>query len=385
MTTRPVTAAGSAVAPLLLVAALFLGCGAKPAGPAAGPVEVGVITVRTTPVTLTRDLPGRTSAFRVAEVRARVNGIVIKRLFVEGSDVKEGQRLFLLDPAPSQAALDGAQAAQARAEATLANARLLAERAAELLKDNAVSRQENDAAVAALKTAEADVAATRAAEQLARINLGYTAVTSPVSGRIGRSAVTEGAFVQASQATLLATVQQLDPVYVDIPQSTTELLALRRDLESGRLQAAGQGQARVRLLTDDGREYGQAGALQFADVSVDPGTGSVVLRALFPNPKGELLPGMFVRARLEEGISPEALLVPQVGVTRDQKGMPVALVVTPDRKVERRQLTTDRAVGDAWLVTAGLKAGEQVIVEGLQKVRPGAQVNPVPASGVKQP
>jgi membrane fusion protein (multidrug efflux system) len=383
--TRPLAVAGSAVAPLLLVAALGLACGAKPAAPAAGPVEVGVITVRPTPVTLTRDLPGRTSAFRVAEVRARVNGIVTRRLFVEGSDVKEGQRLFLLDPAPFQATVDGAQAAQARAEATLANARLLAERAAELLKDNAVSRQENDAAVAALKTAEADVAAARAAEQLARINLGYTAVTSPVSGRIGRSAVTEGAFVQASQATLLATVQQLDQVYVDIPQSTTELLALRRDLESGRLQAAGQGQARVRLLTEDGHEYGQAGALQFADVSVDPGTGSVVLRALFPNPKAELLPGMFVRARLEEGISPEALLVPQVGVTRDQKGMPVALVVTPDRKVERRQLTTDRAVGDAWLVTSGLKAGEQVIVEGLQKVRPGAQVNPVPASGVKQP
>lgn len=369
---------------LLAATALLAACGGKSgAPPASGPVEVGVVTVTPTPVTLTRELPGRTSAFRVAEVRARVNGIVLKKLFVEGSDVKEGQRLFLIDSAPYEAALDGARAALARAEANQANARLQGQRYADLVEDKAVSRQEYDTAMAAQKSAEADVAAARAAEQTARINVGYTAVTAPVSGRIGRAAVTEGAYVQAAQATLLATVQQLDPVYVDVTQSTDEVLKLRRDLESGKLQGAGKGQARVRLVTGDGREYAEAGTLQFTDVTVDPGTGSIALRALFPNPKGELLPGMFVRARLEEGVSPQALLVPQVGVTRDQKGVPVALVVNAEKKVERRQLVTDRAVGDAWLVTDGIKAGEQVIVEGLQKVRPGALVNPVPAGGVK--
>jgi membrane fusion protein, multidrug efflux system len=380
---RPASALRRAVPPLLLAAVAVAACSRKPAGPPAqsAPIEVGVVTVTPTPVTLTRELPGRTSAFRVAEVRARVNGIVLKRLFTEGSDVKEGQKLFLIDPAPYQAALDGAKAALARAQANVANARLQAERNADLVKDNAVSRQEYETAMASLKTADADVAAARAAEQTARINLGYTTVTSPVSGRIGRSAVTEGAYVQAGQATLLATVQQLDPVYVDLTQSTSEVMKLRRDLESGKLQSAGNGRAKVRLVTEDGREYGQEGALQFADVTVDPSTGSIALRALFPNPKGELLPGMFVRARLDEGVNPQALLVPQTGVTRDQKGLPTALVVNSEKKVERRQLVTDRAVGDAWLVTAGVKPGEQVIVEGLQKVRPGALVNPVPATG----
>ena len=365
----------------LAVTALLAACGGKGAAPVTtAPVEVGVVTITPRSVTLTRDLPGRTSAFRVAEVRARVNGIILKRLFTEGSDVKEGQRLFAIDAAPYQAALDGARAALARAEANQANARLQGDRYADLVKDGSVSQQEYESSTAALKSGEADVASARAAEQTARINLGYTAVVSPVSGRIGRAAVTEGAYVQAGQATLLATVQQLDPIYVDVTQSTAEVLRLRRDLEDGRLQAAGQGLARVKLVTEDGREYPLAGTLQFADVSVDPGTGSIGLRALFPNPKGELLPGMFVRARLEEGVSPQALLVPQVGVTRDQKGLPVALVVNAEKKVERRQLVTDRTIGDAWLVTEGLKAGDQVIVEGLQKVRPGAQVNPVPAA-----
>ncbi len=365
----------------LAVTALLAACGGKGAAPVTtAPVEVGVVTITPRSVTLTRDLPGRTSAFRVAEVRARVNGIILKRLFTEGSDVKEGQRLFAIDAAPYQAALDGARAALARAEANQANARLQGDRYADLVKDGSVSQQEYESSTAALKSGEADVASARAAEQTARINLGYTAVVSPVSGRIGRAAVTEGAYVQAGQATLLATVQQLDPIYVDVTQSTAEVLRLRRDLEDGRLQAAGQGLARVKLVTEDGREYPLAGTLQFADVSVDPGTGSIGLRALFPNPKGELLPGMFVRARLEEGVSPRALLVPQVGVTRDQKGLPVALVVNAEKKVERRQLVTDRTIGDAWLVTEGLKAGDQVIVEGLQKVRPGAQVNPVPAA-----
>ena len=363
---------------------LLAACGSgSPPPPPPGPVEVGVVTIAAAPLTLTRELPGRTSPFRVAEVRARVNGIVQKRLFAEGSDVREGQKLFLIDPAPYEAAHDGARATLARAEATLANVRVQAQRHAELIKTNVVSQQDHDNAMASLKTAEADVAAARAAEQAARINLGYTTVTAPVSGRIGRSAVTEGAYVQASQATLLATVQQIDPIYVDLTQSADEVLRLRRDLQSGKLQGAGKGQARVRLVTDDGREYTHPGTLQFTDVTVDPGTGSVTLRALFPNPGGELMPGMFVRARLDEGVNPRALLVPQVGVTRDQKGLPVALVVNAERKVERRQIVTDRAVGTAWLVTEGLASGDQVIVEGVQKVRPGALVNPVPASGSK--
>ena len=380
MTIRPRFIRFLQAAPLAFLAA----CGSRPsAPPPAGPVEVGVVTITPAPLTLTRELPGRTSAFRVAEIRARVNGIVQKRLFAEGSDVKEGQKLFLIDPAPYEAALDGARATLARAEATLGNARVQATRHAELIRTNVVSQQDHDNAMASLKTAEADVAAARAAEQAARINLGYTTVTTPVSGRIGRSAVTEGAYAQASQATLLATVQQIDPIHVDLSQSADEVLRLRRDLESGKLEGAGKGKARVRLVTDDGREYAHAGTLQFTDVSVDPGTGSIMLRALFANPKGELLPGMFVRARLDEGVKPNALLVPQVGVTRDQKGLPVALVVNSEKKVERRQIVTDRAVGNAWLVTDGIRPGEQVIVEGVQKVRPGALVNPVPASGSK--
>jgi membrane fusion protein (multidrug efflux system) len=370
---------------LALAATALAACGRKiGAAPAPGPVEVGVVTLAPTAVTLTKELPGRTSAYRVAEVRARVNGIVLKRLFVEGSDVREGQPLFAIDPAPYQAALEGAKAQLARAEATAANARLQAERYGELVAENAVSRQEYDNAMAALKASEADLAAGRAAVQSAQISLGYTTVTSPVSGRIGRSAVTEGAYVQQSQATLLATVQQLDPVYVDLTQSSAEALRLRRDLESGVLQGAGPGKAKMRLVLEDGREYPQAGTLQFADVTVDPGTGSIALRAVFPNPRSELLPGMFVRGRLDEGVKPDAILVPQQGVTRDQKGLPTALVVNAENKVERRQLDTDRAIGDAWLVTAGLKAGERVIVEGLQKVRPGVEVKAVPAASARQ-
>jgi membrane fusion protein (multidrug efflux system) len=365
--------------------ALLAGCDKKPAAKAqTGPVEVGVVTLAPTAVTLTSELPGRTSAYRVAEVRARVNGIVQKRLFVEGSDVKEGQRLYLIDPAPYQAALAAAKAQLARAEATVASARMQAQRYTELVAENAVSKQEFDNAVAALKASEADVAAGRAAVQSAHINLAYTTVTSPVSGRIGRSAVTEGAYVQQAQATLLATVQQLDPLYVDLTQSTSEVMRLRRDLAAGKLQGAGRDAAKVRLVLEDGREYSVPGALQFADVTVDPGTGSITLRALFPNPRRELLPGMFVRARLEEGVNPRALLLPQQGVTRDQKGQPTVLVVNAEDKVERRRIVTERAIGDAWLVSSGLEAGDRVIVEGLQKVRPGVDVKPVPAGGAKQ-
>jgi membrane fusion protein (multidrug efflux system) len=367
---------------LSLLLATLASCGrggAKATAPSA-PVEVGVVTLASSSVPLTKELPGRTSAFRVAEVRARVNGIVQRRLFKEGSDVREGQPLFQIDAAPYVAALEGAKAQLARAEATAASAKVSAERFTDLVSHNAVSQQEYDNAMAALKAGEADVAAARAAVRAAQINVGYTTVTSPLSGRIGRSAVTEGAFVQQSQATLLATVQQLDPVYVDLTESSVEALRLRHAQAEGKLKSAGKEQATVRLVLEDGREYATPGSLQFTDVTVDPSTGSIGLRALFPNPRGELLPGMFVRARLEEGVSPDALLVPQQGVTRDQKGLPTALVVNAEQKVERRPITTERAVGDAWVVTAGLKAGDRVIVEGLQKVQPGATVTAVPAT-----
>ena len=341
----------------------------------ARPVEVGVVTLKAEPVTLTTELPGRTSAYRVAEVRARVNGIVQKRLFTEGSDVKEGARLFLIDPAPYQASLESARAALLRAEATVTAARAKAERYGKLIQYHAVSQQEHDEAVAAAKGAEADVAAGRAAQTTARINLQYTNVTAPLSGRIGRAEVTEGAYVQQSTATLLATIQQLDPMYVDLTWSSAEALRLRRQLESGKLQNR-DGKTNVKLLLEDGREYGVPGTMQFADVTVEPTTGSITLRALFPNPRRELLPGMFVRARLEEGTAADSILVPQRGVTRNQSGEATALVVNAQNKVERRQFKTARAIGDSWLVADGLKAGDRVILEGLQKVRPGAVVVP---------
>ncbi|HEY6559459.1 MAG TPA: efflux RND transporter periplasmic adaptor subunit [Polyangiaceae bacterium] len=344
----------------------------------ARPVEVGVVTLKTEPVTLTTELPGRTSAYRVAEVRARVNGIVQKRLFTEGSDVKEGARLFLIDPAPYQASFESARAMRMRAEATVAAASAKAERYGKLIQHHAVSQQEYDEAVAAAKGAEADVAAGRAAEKTARINLQFTNVTAPLSGRIGRAEVTEGAYVQQSTATLLATIQQLDPMYVDLTWSTSDALRLRRQLESGKLKNK-DGETNVKLLLEDGRDYGVPGTMQFAGVTVDPTTGSITLRALFPNPRRELLPGMFVRARLEEGTVSDGLLVPQRGVTRNQTGQATALVVNAQNKVERRQFQTARAVGDAWLVNEGFKPGDRVIVEGLQKVRPGATVVPTAA------
>lgn len=356
------------------------GAHANPAAPP--PAEVGIIVIQPHSVSLTRELPGRTSPIRVAEVRARVNGIVLKRLFQEGTDVKEGQPLFRIDAAPYQATLESARAQIARAEATLASAKSLSERYEKLLQTNAVSKQEYDDAVAKAKAAQADLAAARAAVKSASINVDYTEVKAPIAGRIGRSDVTEGAYVQAAQATLLATIQQLDKVYVDLTWSAPELLKLRRSLEAGELQ--GPKEAKVTIVFEDGREYSEPGALQFADVTVDQTTGSISLRAIFPNPKGELLPGMFVRARIEEGVRNDALLVPQRAVTRDQQGNPVALVVGKDGKVERRQLATDRAVGDNWLVTKGIAPGDQVIVEGLQKARPGSVVKPVPAQQPKQ-
>lgn len=362
---------------------LAAGCAKKAPAPATPPpVEVGVITITTQPVTLTRELPGRTSAFRVAEVRARVSGIVLKRLFTEGADVREGWPLYQIDPAPYQAALDSARAALARAEANAASTRLHEQRSKQLLADKAISQQDYDNALAGLQAGDADVAAAKAAVQTAQINLGYTSVTSPVSGRIGRSQVTEGAYVQAGAATLMATVQQLDPLYVDLAQSSTEVLRLRRAFAEGKLQRTDSGEARVQLLLDDGRVYAEEGALQFSDVTVEPSTSSITLRAIFPNTKGELLPGMFVRARLAEGSAPDAILVPQFAVTRNAQGEAIALVVGKDSKVEPRVVQTPRAVGNQWLVSAGLAAGDQVIVENLQRVRPGSTVKPVPATNV---
>jgi len=362
-----------------LAAALAVtGCHhAAPAPPAPVAVEVGIVVLAPSSVSLTRELPGRVSAFRVAEVRARVNGIVLKRCFTEGSDVKAGQRLFELDSAPYRAALASARAQRAHAEAAMVTARLQAQRESELVDSHAVSKQEYDNAVATQKATEAEVEAGKAAVEAAAINLGYTTVTSPVSGRIGRSVVTEGAYVQATQATLLAVVQQLNPVYVDVTQSSVELLRLRRELEAGALHGAGQDGARVALVLEDGSAYDQSGKLQFSDVTVDPTTGSVTLRALFPNPKGVLLPGMFARARFDQAVDPEALLVPQRAVSRDQKSQPTVMVVGAEDKVEIRTIETSQVYNGFWLVTSGLHPGDRVIVDGLQKVRSGAKVKPV--------
>jgi membrane fusion protein (multidrug efflux system) len=346
---------------------------------AAGPVEVAVVTLQPTSVTLTRELPGRVAARRVSEVRARVDGIIEARLFTEGSDVVEGQELYRIEAAPYQAQLAAAKANLARAEAARASAKLIAERDEALLKSNAVSREVQQNSQAALAAAAAEVAASQAAVKSAAIDLQYTTVTAPIAGRIGQSELTEGAYVQRSTATLMTTIQQLDTVYVYITQSSVELLRLRRALESESLQRAGEA-TELTLLLEDGREYTEVGTLDFAGATVDESTGSVSLRAVFSNPRRELLPGMFVRARIEQGTRPNSLLVPQRGVTRDAKGHAIALVVNSANVVERRELVTEHAVGNAWLVSEGLVAGDRVIVDGVQKVRPGAEVLVVEAT-----
>src|SRR5512141_1055626 len=346
---------------------------------ASAPVpEVATVKVSMESVALTTELPGRTSAYLVAEIRPQVNGIIQKRLFTEGSHVRAGQVLYQIEPAPFQAALENAKAAVAKAEANLHATRSRAERFKELLPEHAVSQQDYDDAAATLKQTEADIEYWKAMVQTARINLGYTRITAPVSGRSGKSNVTEGALVTAQQPAPLSTIQQLDSVYVDVPQSTTEMLRLKRSLEGGRLNQGGAGQKKVKLLLEDGSAYPLTGTLQFQDVTVDPTTASVNLRIVFPNPEGVLLPGMFVRAVVREGIKEKAILIPQQSVSRDPKGNPVALVVDPGDKVAQRMLTLDRAIGDKWLVTAGLGSGDRVIVEGMQKVRPGASVKVVP-------
>ena len=345
-------------------------------GPPKAPPQVGVVTLVQQSVTLTTELPGRTSPYRIADVRPQVSGVLQKRLFVEGDDVQAGQQLYQIDPALYQAAYDSALAMLAHANAEMASAKALADRYKELGPTNAVSKQDYDNAVASQLQAQADIESGQAAVETAHINLVYTKVLSPITGRTGIS-VTEGALVTANQTTVLVTVQQLDPIYVDIPQSTALLIRLRRELASGQIKSGDKNQAPVTLTLEDGSQYDQPGLLQFAETTVDQSTGSVILRAIVPNPQKLLLPGMFVTARLEEGVSENAILVPQQGVTHNAKGEPTALIVTPDNKVELRVIKTDRAIGDKWLVSDGLHAGDQVIVDGLQKVQPGATVAPV--------
>lgn len=352
-----------------------LGCRKAPA-PRMVP-EVSVQTLATERAVLTTELPGRTSAFLVAEIRPQVNGLILKRLFQEGSEVRAGSVLYQIDPAPYRAALDQAKATLAAAEVSLPSIRSRAERTKGLVGIHAVGQQEADEAEAAYQKALAGVASAKAAVESARINLAHTPITAPISGRIGASGVTVGALVTAYQATALATVQQMDPIYVDVTQSSSDLLKLRRSLENGRLKSS-DGARKVRLFLEDGTPYPLEGKLQFRDVTVEPSTGAVTLRMVFPNPKQILLPGMFVRAVVEEGVDSRAILAMQQGVTRDVKGNATALVVNPAGVVEQRVLTVDRAVGNKWLVTGGLFAGDRLIVEGLQKVKPGMTVKAVP-------
>ncbi|MDZ3995683.1 toluene efflux RND transporter periplasmic adaptor subunit TtgA [Pseudomonas sp. Teo4] len=362
-----VTALVSAVA----LATLLSGCKKEEAAPAAQAPLVGVVTIQPQAFTLTSELPGRTSAYRVAEVRPQVNGIILKRLFKEGSDVKEGQQLYQIDPSVYEATL-------ANAQANLQATRSLAERYKQLVDEQAISKQEYDDANAKRLQAEASL-------KSAQIDLRYTKVLAPISGRIGRSSVTEGALVSNGQSNAMATIQQLDPIYVDVTQSTAELLKLRRDLESGQLQKAGDNAAKVQLVLEDGSLFKQEGRLEFSEVAVDETTGSVTLRAIFPNPEHTLLPGMFVHARLQAGVNSNAILAPQQGVTRDLKGAPTALVVNQENKVELRQLKASRTLGSDWLIEEGLNPGDRLITEGLQYVRPGVEVKVGEATNVKKP
>lgn len=335
--------------------------------------EVGVVTLKSAPLQITTELPGRTSAYRIAEVRPQVSGIILKRNFEEGSEIKAGVSLYQIDPATYQAAYDSAKGDLAKAQASANIAQLTLKRYQKLLGTKYISQQDYDTALADSQQANASVTAAKAAVETARINLAYTKVTSPISGRIGKSSVTEGALVTSGQASALATVQQLDPIYVDVTQSSNDFLRLKQELAEGKLKQE-NGKAKVKLVTNDGITFPQEGSLEFSDVTVDQTTGSITLRAIFPNPDKTLLPGMFVRAQLEEGTNPNALLVPQQGVTRTPRGDASAMVIGKEDKVEVRNITATQAIGDKWLVTSGLKDGDRVIVTGLQKVKPGVQV-----------
>lgn len=374
-------------------AALFVGllalaaCGKGPqsGGPLhAGPPEVAVTVMQPAPVVLTQELPGRTSPWLVAEVRPQVSGIIKKRFFVEGADVKEGEVLYEIDPEPYRAAYASAKAGLAKAEANVTSIRSKVERYKELAPIDAVSRQDYDDASGQLQQTLADIEANKAAVETARINLAYTRVTAPISGRIGRSNVTVGALASVNQLNAFATIHQLDPIFVDVTESSANWLQLRRNIATGRVKNEGPGQTRVKLLLEDGTPYPLEGTLKFSEVAVDQTTGSFVLRVVFPNPERILLPGMYVRAIVQEGVAERAIVVPQQAVSRDPKGNAIALIVDDSGKVAPRILTIDRALGDKWLVASGLAGGDRVIVEGLQKVRPGVPVKIVPSgSGPK--
>lgn len=384
-----------AVATILFTGLFLSSCKPKAAAPPpSGPAEVGVVTLAQEKVVLTTELPGRTSAYLVAEIRPQVNGLIQSRSFQEGTMVKAGDVLYQIDPAPYQAAYEQAKAALVTAQADLVTAesnlpaiRSRAERLKGLVEINAVAKQDYDDASASLRQAEANLAArkasveiSRAAVETARINVSYTPIKAPITGRIGKSNITVGALAAAYQPTPLAVIQQLDPIYVDVVQANAELIRLRRNLESGNLKRNGAQQNRVKLLLEDGTPYPITGALQFRDVTVDPTTGSVTLRMVFPNPREVLLPGMFVQAIVEEGVREQAVLAPQEGILRDHRGNPYALVIGQDEKVERRAVELERTIGNKWLVTKGLAAGDRLVVQGVDKVRPGMPVRAVPAA-----
>ncbi len=384
MTLLPRRALATAVA----AAALLSACGKDPKPAAPAVPEVAVLTMATTNVALNIALPGRTAPFLLAEVRARVDGIVQERRFTEGADVRKGEPLYLIDPAPYRAAVKSAEAELQRAQATLASNASQLNRNRVLVKENAVSKQEFETAEAAQLEAAADVAAAKAALDVARINLGYTTVTAPIAGRSSVSAVTQGAYVQGSAATLLTTIQQIDPMYVDLQQSSSEGLALRREIAAGRVRMEGVDAARVSLQLEDGSTYSRSGTFEFAGVTVDQATGSVTLRARFPNPDKLLLPGMFVRASVSQGVRQGVMRVPATAVTRTPQGTATVMVVGQDNKAALRTVRTGALVDGFWLVDDGLKAGERVIVSGVQKLRPGTVVRvaaapaPAPAAPV---
>ena len=355
------------------IGSLAAGC-ARHVAPAPPKPAVTVVDLHARPVSLTTALPGRVSAYRIAEVRPQVNGVVLKRLFKEGDLVAAGQQLYQIDPAPYEATLASARAALAHARASVTAAKLTAERYQALSEAHAVSRQDYDNAVATLGQDEADVASGEAAVRAAQISLTYTKVYSPISGRTGRSSITEGALVTANQATSLLTVTQLDPVYVDLTQPSTTIVRLKRELAAGQIRRVDGDQAPAKLLLEDGSPYESSGTLEFSEVTVDQGTGSVTLRAIFPNHAGLLLPGMFVRATIEEGVREGAILAPQQGITHAPDGTATALVVGAGDKVEKRDVVLDRALGDQWIVTKGLIAGDRLIVTGVQRIHPGMQV-----------
>ncbi len=367
-----------AVTIALFLAPLLAACGQQEEQAPPPPPPVGFVVLQPQAVTLTTELPGRTSAFETSDVRPQVNGLVLARLFDEGDFVRQGQPLYRIDPTPYQAQVASARAALARARAAIASSRALQRRYGELVKINAISRQDYENAITTAQQATADVAAQQAALRSAQIDLARTTIRAPISGRIGRSAFTTGALVTAAQTEPLATIQRIDPMFVDIQQSSADLLRLRQQIMAGAISRGGPQSARVRLKLEDGSTYPVEGTLQVADVTVDPATGSQAIRARFANPNGLLLPGMFARAEMVEGTQGSALLVPQRGVSRDEKGQATVMLVGAGNKAEPRVVQATRVIGDNWLVSGGVKAGDKVIVEGAQNLQPGAQVNPAP-------